>query len=312
MQLIRELERTPRGIYTGVIGFISPHNSAVFNVAIRTLILKDGTAHMGVGGGIVADSTPAEEYRECLLKADFLTRSRQPFQLIETMLWQQNQLRFLDMHLDRLQSSAAFFDIPFDRANVLSQIIAATCSLKSPNSHRIRLLFDQTGNVTIDATESTMENRTASVLLSAEPVNSKNIFLRHKTTHRERYNSEYVQALGDGFDEVIFVNERGEITEGAISNIFVQQNGKLLTPPLSSGVLPGIYRRHLLETNTTAQEQVLTVQDLIAAEAIFLCNAIRGLRSVKSLYINPNQSYTFSSSKSEEVSPAEAPRIRTV
>jgi para-aminobenzoate synthetase/4-amino-4-deoxychorismate lyase len=312
MQLIPELERAPRGIYTGAIGFISPDGSSGFNVAIRTLVMKDGVAQMGVGGGIVADSTPADEYRECLLKAGFLTRSRQSFKLIETMLWKSGELRFLDMHLDRLQSSAAYFDIPFDRADVLSQLAATTHQFEASNRYRIRLLLDQSGTVTLTTAESTEESLTASVRLSSEPVNSTDIFLRHKTTHRDRYNCEHAQALADGFDEVIFVNERGEVTEGAIGNIFIQQGGNLITPPISCGVLPGIYRRHLLETNAAAQERVLTVQDLVAAEAVFLCNSLRGLREVKSLSINRTQSYTFSSSKSEAVSSVETPRIKTV
>jgi para-aminobenzoate synthetase / 4-amino-4-deoxychorismate lyase len=285
MQLIRELERAPRGIYTGAIGFISPNNSAVFNVAIRTLVLKDGTAQMGVGGGIVADSTPAEEYRECLLKAGFLTRSRQPFQLIETMLWQRGQLRLLNMHLDRLESSATYFDIPFDRTSILSHIAATTNQLLPSESYRIRLLLDASGNTTLSHEHFTEDSESAalSAVLSPTSTNSTDVFLRHKTTNRERYNREYAQARADGFDEVIYINERGEVTEGAISNIFIRQDGKLLTPPLTSGVLPGIYRRHLLETNPAAEERVLTLRDLETAEAVFLCNALRGLRHITHL-----------------------------
>jgi len=285
MQLIRELERAPRGIYTGAIGFISPNDSAVFNVAIRTLVLKDGTAQMGVGGGIVADSTPAEEYRECLLKAVFLTRSHQPFQLIETMLCQQGQIRFFNMHLDRLESSATYFDIPFDRPTIQSQITATTNQLHPEESHRIRLLLDSSGNMAITAERLSPQSEASkiSVRLSPTPTNSTDVFLRHKTTHRERYNSDYAQARADGFDEVIYTNERSEVTEGAISNIFIQQDNKLLTPPLTSGVLPGIYRRHLLETDATAEERTLTIRDLETAEAVFLCNSVRGLRRVKHL-----------------------------
>jgi para-aminobenzoate synthetase / 4-amino-4-deoxychorismate lyase len=285
MQLIRELERAPRGIYTGAIGFISPNNSAVFNVAIRTLVLKDGTAQMGVGGGIVADSTPAEEYRECLLKAGFLTRSRQTFQLIETMLCQQTHLRFLDMHLDRLESSATYFDIPFDRPTIQSQITTATNQLPQEESHRIRLLLDSSGDLTLTTEKLSPESAATklSVRLSPTHTNSTDVFLRHKTTNREQYNTDYAQARADGFDEVIYINEHNEVTEGAISNVFIQQANKLLTPPLTSGVLPGIYRRHLLETNPTAEERTLTIHDLETAEAIFICNSVRGMRRVTNL-----------------------------
>jgi len=283
MQIIREMERAPRGIYTGAIGFISPHGSSVFNVAIRTLVLKDGLGQMGVGGGIVADSNPADEYRECLLKAEFLTRHRQDFQLIETMLWTDGNLPHLSMHLDRLESSSSYFDFPFDRADLLTRITDTSHQLQTGDRYRIRLLLDSSGNVTLTPTKLTEETATVSVRLLHEPTNSSDVFLRHKTTHREAYERQYAQARADGFDEVIFVNERGEVTEGAISNIFIRQGGKLLTPPLSSGVLPGIYRRHLLETNAIAEESILTTKDLVSAEAVFLCNSIRGLREVKSL-----------------------------
>jgi para-aminobenzoate synthetase / 4-amino-4-deoxychorismate lyase len=293
MQLIRQLERAPRGIYTGAIGFMSPGGFSVFNVAIRTLVLKGGIAHMGVGGGIVADSTPAEEYRECLLKAGFLTRSRRPFQLIETMLWQDDKLRFLNMHLDRLESSATYFDIPFDRTSILSQIAETTNQLQPGNSYRIRLLLDSSGNITLAPERFTTEPEgvPVSVVMSPTPTNSTDVFLRHKTTNRERYNLEYAQAHADGFDEIIFVNERGEVTEGAISNLFIRQGTKLLTPPLTSGVLPGIYRRHLLETNPAAEERVLTLQDLEAADAVFLCNSLRGLREITHLELGITPSF---------------------
>ncbi len=283
MQIIRELEQKPRGIYTGAIGFMSPNGSSVFNVAIRTIVLKNGAAHMGVGGGIVADSDPAEEYRECLLKAGFLTRHPRNFQLIETMLWENANLPFLRMHLDRLEASANYFSFPFDRTDVLARIARTTHQLQTGDSYRIRLLLDSSGNVSLTATKFTADTATVTICVSDEPTSSTDVFLRHKTTHREQYEREYAKARAGGFDEVIFMNERGEVTEGAISNIFVLQEGKLLTPPLSSGVLPGIYRRHLLETNPKAEERVLTMQDLESADAVFLCNSIRGMREVKSL-----------------------------
>jgi para-aminobenzoate synthetase/4-amino-4-deoxychorismate lyase len=283
MQIIRELEQKPRGIYTGAIGFMSPNGSSVFNVAIRTIVLKNGAAHMGVGGGIVADSDPAEEYRECLLKAGFLTRHPRNFQLIETMLWENAELPFLRMHLDRLEASANYFSFPFDRSAILARIADTTQQLQADDSYRIRLLLGSSGDVSLTATKFTADAATVTICISDKPTSSTDVFLRHKTTHREQYDREYAQARTDGFDEVIFMNERGEVTEGAISNIFVLQEGKLLTPPLNSGVLPGIYRRHLLETNPKAEERVLTMQDLQSAEAVFLCNSIRGMREVKSL-----------------------------
>ena len=282
MQIIHELEATPRGIYTGSIGYMSPDGSSTFNVAIRTLEVSNGKAQMGVGGGIVADSDPHDEYRECLLKAEFLIRRRRDFQLIETMLWD-GGFRFLSMHLDRMESSASYFGFAFDRAAIESQLFAESSLFNPRDLYRVRLLLDETGDLAITYSKhiSTTASQPGHIRLSSERTLSTDVFLRHKTTHRELYDSECAKCRADGFDDVIFLNERGEVAEGSISNIFIQRAGKLLTPPLSSGVLPGIFRRHLLETATTSEEDVLTLQDLGSAEAIYLCNSLRGLREVK-------------------------------
>lgn len=281
MKIIRELEETPRGIYTGSIGFMSPDGSSTFNVAIRTLDLAGNESRMGVGGGIVADSNPEDEYRECLLKAEFLVHSRRDFQLIETMFWN-GTFRFLSMHLDRMDASASYFNYRFDRAAITAQLNDESTSFEAESLYRVRLLLNESGDVTISyAKRVPATAEFERVRISPERTLSTDVFLRHKTTHRELYESQYASCRADGFDEVIFLNERDEVTEGAISNIFIRRKGKLLTPPLSSGVLPGIFRRHLLETDPAAKEAVLTVGDLESAEAIYLCNSLRGLREVK-------------------------------
>ena len=282
MEIIRELERKPRGAYTGAIGFISPHGASVFNVAIRTLALKDGRAQMGVGGGIVADSDPADEYRECLLKAAFLTRVRHDFQLIETMLWEKDFF-LLSMHLERLESSAAYFNFTCDRAAILLRLHELSKSFTAGKSYRVRLLLSSNGSFTVEDSELHAEQYGGCVRLSPERTSSTDVFMRHKTTQREIYDRRYAEARADGLDEVIFQNERGEIAEGAISNIFIRKSGKMITPPLNCGVLPGVFRRYLLETDANAEEGIVTMEDLKAAEAVFLCNSVRGLREVKTV-----------------------------
>jgi para-aminobenzoate synthetase/4-amino-4-deoxychorismate lyase len=282
MEIIHEAESTPRGIYTGAIGHIAPNRSATFNVAIRTLVLRDGHATMGVGGGIIADSDPASEFRECLLKASFLTRPPQDFQLIETILWNPADtvapFYLLDLHLDRLTASAAYFDIHCEAATITSQLHHHV-SILPRTPHRIRLLLDQSGHSAITSTPFT-PRPTGLIRISNHHTNSQDPFLRHKTTRRALYDREYARATADGFDEVLFLNEREELTEGAISNLFIRRNGRLLTPPLTSGVLPGVYRRHTLETDPTAQEAVLTMEDIHAADAIYICNSVRGMNQV--------------------------------
>jgi len=280
MEIIRELEPHPRGVYTGAIGFISPNGSSVFNVAIRTLTIKDGLARMGVGGGIVADSDPREEYRECQLKAAFLTRPRPAFQLIETMLWEK-EFRLLPLHLDRLESSAAYFDFNFDREAVLKQLRALSDSFEVGSSQRVRLLLDTNGEITLSNSELQTEPDSLRVKISEQSTSSTDVFLRHKTTQREFYNRALAAARAEGFDEVLFVNEKGELTEGAISNLFLDREGKLLTPPLVCGLLPGVFRRHLLATRTNTAERILTLADLQTADAVYLCNSVRGLRTIE-------------------------------
>jgi len=280
MQIIRELERQPRGIYTGAIGHIAPSGDATFNVAIRTLVLSNGAAHMGVGGGIVADSDPASEYRECQLKASFLTRPYAPFQLIETMLFDGVTMPLLPLHLDRLVVSAQYFDFYCDRAAIESRIVALTASLP-PTPHVLRLLLDATGETTLTPTVlSSDDPATLSICISRHRTRSSDVFLRHKTTHRELYNTELARARVEGFDELLFLNERDELTEGAISTLFIRKEGELLTPPLTAGVLDSVLRRHILATDSSAREATLTIADLTIADAVYLGNSVRGLRQV--------------------------------
>lgn len=282
MEIIHELEAAPRGIYTGSIGYMSPDGSCTFNVAIRTVDLTEGHAHMGVGGGIVADSDPQDEYRECLLKTEFLTRTRREFQLIETMLWN-GDFQFLPMHLARMQSSASYFGFPFDQCEITSRLTAEASLCEPGQLYRMRLLLDERGNLTVSRTNhipdsSVLKGR---IRLSSKRTLSTDIFLRHKTTNRELYDWNYAKCRASGLDDVIFMNEKDEVTEGTISNIFIKKGGRLLTPPLHCGVLPGIYRRYVLESDPASEEVVLTVQDLESADSIFLCNSLRGLREVR-------------------------------
>jgi para-aminobenzoate synthetase/4-amino-4-deoxychorismate lyase len=286
MQIIRELERAPRGVYTGAIGMMGPGGACTFNVPIRTLVIRDGHARMGVGGGIVADSLPQDEYRECQLKAAFLTRMRPEFQLIETLLWNHGY-SLLTEHMERLESSAAYFGFSLHLNEVISRLQTLSKSFEDDHAYRIRLLLQKNGELTIETMAYRPGRLTGHVKLSSARTTSTDVFLRHKTTWRNIYDHEYAQARADGFDDVVFANEKGEITEGAISNIYIEKDGMLLTPPLSSGVLPGVYRRHLLETHPHAAERVLTAEDLKAADAIFLCNSVRGVHRIAKLCTGP-------------------------
>jgi para-aminobenzoate synthetase/4-amino-4-deoxychorismate lyase len=294
MQLLAELEDAPRGVYTGAIGFFSPQQT-VFNVAIRTLELEDGYGIMGAGSGIVIDSDPAEEYRECLLKASFLTgpahrttnsfiASRPDnFFLIETMLWN-GAYPFIELHLDRLADSADYFDFACDRAairNVLAQH-AQQFTERGPRKVRL-LMIDPEGNVQISSEElptSPDPDRVARVCISPHRTDPADPALYHKTTQRTLYALEYLDAQRHGFDDVLFLNLRGELTEGAISNVFIEKDGKWFTPPIESGLLAGVFRRHLLATRPEIEERLLRLNDLREADGVYIANAVRGLRRV--------------------------------
>jgi para-aminobenzoate synthetase/4-amino-4-deoxychorismate lyase len=286
MQLIAELEEGPRGVYTGAIGFFSLRQT-VFNVAIRTLELDGERGTMGAGSGVVIDSDAAAEYRECLLKAEFLTRSAtelpERFSLIETMLWD-GGYPLLELHLDRLADSAKYFDFACERDAVKAALEQYAQRFRGRAARKVRLLLDSEGGfeITDEAlAQAGGEQRAGRVRIAAERTDPADRMLYHKTTHRPLYAQAFEKAAREGFDDVLFLNLRGEVTEGAISNVFVEKDGRWLTPPVECGLLAGVYRRHLLETRPEIEEHVLFLDDLRRADAIYLANAVRGLRRVE-------------------------------
>jgi len=279
MEIIRELERVPRGVYTGAIGFFSPGDEIVFNVPIRTIVLEDGRGEMGIGSGIVIDSVVEDEYQECLLKAEFLSLTGQPLQLIESILWDSGY-KLLSFHRQRLESSAACVGFEFDGEAFMTLLGGQARQFQCGVRYKVRILLNPAGALTCDVTPVDEPTEVGKVVVSAMRTSSADKFLRHKTTHRQRYDQMLSRARRLGYDEVLFLNERGEVTEGAISNIFIETEGRWLTPPVACGLLPGVYRRHLLETNPAAREKILRLEDLQTADAIYICNAVRGLRQV--------------------------------
>ncbi|MGC1460975.1 MAG: aminodeoxychorismate synthase component I [Terracidiphilus sp.] len=286
MQLLAELEKRPRGVYTGAIGYFSQQRT-VFNVAIRTLELDGEKGTMGVGSGIVIDSAAKEEYHECVLKAEFLIRSAQRFperfQLIETMLWD-GGYPLLELHLDRLMDSAEYFAFQCEREAIRAALEEHARVFEAGALRRVRLLVDREGCMNIGdealAVNGGNDAKAARAYISQHRTDANDPMLFHKTTHRPLYGEAFKEAVNRGFDDVLFMNGAGEITEGAISNIFIEKDGQLLTPPVDCGLLAGVYRRHLLETRANAEERVLYPEDLRREDGVYLCNALRGLRRV--------------------------------
>jgi para-aminobenzoate synthetase / 4-amino-4-deoxychorismate lyase len=295
MEIIRELESSPRGVYTGAIGHLAPDGKAAFNVAIRTLTLTRKEEHLwtgniGVGGGIVYDSTPQGEFDECQIKLSFLKRqSKGAFDLIETLKRSEDGTFFLlEAHLERLQGSARFFDYPFDRHAVQTTLETRSKALGS-GTWRIRLLLKSDGTLEISQTELSTETKTAShdilFRVSDQPIDSQNTFIYHKTTRRDLFDTARTKAQRNkGCDEVLFLNEKGEVTEGTISNLFIRKGGRFLTPPISCGLLAGTLRAHLLaDPSLSLCEEILTLDDVLSADEIFFGNSVRGLQKARLL-----------------------------
>jgi para-aminobenzoate synthetase/4-amino-4-deoxychorismate lyase len=303
MQIIRELEQEPRGFYTGAIGwFDAPGDGHAIgdfclSVPIRTLVLQAPESRggqsgsmavragqMGVGAGIVHDSVAAEEYAECRLKAEFLTGLPNEFELFETMhATRETGCRHLDLHLQRLRSSASYFGFSYDEKQV-RKILQQTCNALPPGAHRLRLALNQAGTCTLQSVPlpdlpavKSPAPQPVKVLLAHQPTEASDLFLRHKTTRRARYDAAWRAAEARGAFDMLFCNAQGELTEGARSNVFVKLEGRWHTPPLDAGLLPGVMRTVLLaDPAWDASERRLTFDDLRRAEQIVVCNALRG------------------------------------
>lgn len=295
MEIINGLESRPRGVYCGAIGYFAPDGDFTLSVPIRTAtIRKDhhgnmAIGNMGIGSGIVADSDVAAEYDECALKARFLTELNPACDLIETLKWTPREgLLRLDLHLERMAKSAAAFYRPIDLDSIRGQLLHRVKDLTL--LHRVRLTLARDGSVYITVTELTEEmlGQPLTVCFAGPRVASSNAMLRHKTSMRDAFDSVRAEAIKkhDVID-VIFVNEKGEVTEGAISNIIAEIDGKLLTPPIDCGLLGGIMRQTLIGDHGAIKEAILSTNDIKHASKLYICNSVRELVPVTLLDVEP-------------------------
>lgn len=297
MEIINELEVGPRGVYTGAIGYFAPDGSAAFNVPIRTLRLAGGRGEMGVGAGITYDSDPREEWQESLLKGSFLTHRQPQFHLFETILWQHDTGYYLlDQHLRRLGEAAKFFKFTCD-VEEIGRLLAAAARDFVGICQRVRVALDKDGRLEVTATAVAPPARlglppqpepaTPSLPLvsfASEVLGTTGPWPFHKTSRRDRYSREYALALELGHVDRLFRNERGEVTEGCIHNLIVFRQGGYVTPPIDCGLLPGVMREQLLAAGAPPlKEMVLTEEEVRAAEAVYLCNSVRGVVRVEVL-----------------------------
>ncbi|WP_244814375.1 aminodeoxychorismate synthase component I [Caballeronia sp. Lep1P3] len=287
MQLIDAIESTPRGLYTGAIGWVDAGGDFCMSVAIRTLVIdaagKRGV--LGIGAGIVLDSVAQSEYDECLLKARFLTGADPGIELFETAYATHDErvrhyVRHYARHVARLSASASYLGFPFDERALHAQVAQHCAGFDAGKPYRLRIALDKSGRFAMtSAPLAPLPPDTVDVLLASErgfaPQSSGDVLLRHKTTRRADYDRAWKAAEAEGAFDMLFTNERGELTEGGRSSVFVKLGGTWWTPPVDAGVLPGVMRAVLIE-ELGARERTLAPADLDRAEDMLISNALRG------------------------------------
>ena len=269
MEIIQKTEKAPRGVYCGTIGILLPKGKRIFNVAIRTLQMQGNQAIYGVGGGITWDSKWESEYQETKQKSAVLYRQEPRFELLTTGHIHQGELTFLDQHLTRLREASRYFAYPYDEPKLLKELQEELAHLESNLDYRCRIALQKNGTFHLVITELT--DLPASYLqaqLTEQKLDLATPFTYFKTSQRDH--------LSQSEREQIFHLPDGTLLETTIGNLVLEIGGQLYTPPAHLPLLDGIYRRHLLETQQV-EEKLLTLNDLIDADRIYACNALRGL-----------------------------------
>ncbi|MBY4897313.1 chorismate-binding protein [Cupriavidus sp. AU9028] len=294
MEIIAELESSPRGLYTGSIGWMDAPapgerlGRGALSVAIRTLVLGPLTdrglraGEMGVGSGIVHDSVAAQEFAECGWKARFLTEHDPGVSLIETLRVESGQCLRLEAHLARLAASAAAlgFPVDIDAARARLQQAARACR---EGGARLRLTLDKSGTLGITgAALAALPTGPVGVTLATETLPPADPLRRHKTTHRAAYDRGWQAAERAGAFDSLFFNTRGELLEGGRSSVFARVDGHWLTPPLDADILPGVMRGEVLRDplhwlGGPVREATITVPMLRRADRLVLANSLRGV-----------------------------------
>ena len=273
MEIIKKVEKQPRGVYCGAIGILVPQGPSIFNVAIRTLQMEETKAIYGVGGGITWDSNWEAEYEETKQKAAVLYRQDPKFDLISTGRIHQGKLLFLEEHIKRLQESSRYFDYPFNAEKAHYQVEALCQSLDLNTDYRLKMSLAKDGELKFEHSQLTNLSDDfcqARLVEQRHPLDSPYTFF--KTSYRPHLNIEP--------HEQIYYNHEGQLLETSIGNIVLKIEDQLYTPPVHLGLLNGIYRQSLI-TENKLKEKVLTVKDLKQAQAIYGCNAVRGLYELK-------------------------------
>ncbi|MEA4863328.1 MAG: chorismate-binding protein [Victivallaceae bacterium] len=283
MKLLAQLEESPRRIYTGAVGCVLPGRRFRFNVAIRTLICLRDRMETGVGGGVVCDSTPDSEWNEALLKSRYATCRMPDFEVFETLGWNaRDGFCRLEKHVRRAVASQRYFCRGYVTGNIERALAAKEPELAgNPVYHDgacVKFRLGYGGEATVEISpprKPDWHGLPLRLLLSRDRTSSQDVYLYHKTTNREFYDSRLTAAKANGFHEVIFMNENGELTEGAVSSLFIRKGDRWLTPAPDCGLLPGVWRAERLAA-LNAVECVLGIEDLRTADEVIVGNSLRG------------------------------------
>ncbi|MBA4250217.1 MAG: aminodeoxychorismate synthase, component I [Chlorobiaceae bacterium] len=286
MEIISEIEKSERGIYTGAIGIITPKKS-VFSVAIRTLEIdkKTSTGKIGLGSGIVWDSVARDEFNEVKLKANFLTQANNYFDLFESMLIERNEIFLLNEHLERLKNAADFFLFKFNLKKISNLISKIISGVEFKKKYKLKLILNKWGKINYELNELNPLPSLIRINVSSKKINTQNKFQYFKTTNRNFYNSFLNYNRDNNFFETIFLNEKNELAEGTITNIFLKKNNIFVTPPIDSGILNGLYRADKIK-NENVEERKLFLEDLLNCSEAILTNSVRKEICVDEIYLD--------------------------
>jgi para-aminobenzoate synthetase / 4-amino-4-deoxychorismate lyase len=273
MSLITKLEKEPRNVYCGAIGYIQPDKKAVFNVPIRTVWVdqKSSEATFGVGGGVTWDSTLTGEYAELLSKVSFLKNFLPDFYLIESFRLDNGYIFLQNRHMERLIESARYFNYQLDEKKV-KEALDHTAKNHPNGLYKLRLLLTKTGTYSIETHSIEETSKPQICCLANHPVNKSTPFLYHKTTLRTVYEER--RKGNDAFFDTLLWNEDRHLTEFTNGNVVFLIKGKRVTPPIKDGLLGGTFRKELLDTGEII-EQSLSLDNLKEAEAIWFINSVR-------------------------------------
>ncbi|RTK96065.1 MAG: chloroperoxidase, partial [Neisseriaceae bacterium] len=273
---------SPRDVYTGSIGYILPNNDMMFNVAIRTISKyhNEKFAQFGAGGGITIQSNTLDEWNEIKIKTKFITNFyKTKFGIVESMLFKDNNIQNIDKHLNRLKNTADHLLFECNLEQINNRVLQYIKNEKLSDTCKLRLELDYQHNLLIEHCAIAKAKQPIRVGLLKHKIDTSHFMFKYKTTSpltRGLYTELHNKYTNDEVDEIIFVNQNNEITESRFFNIIIEYQGRLITPPLSCGLLPGIFRQTMID-NDELVEEIITPNMLKSATRLYLCNYVRGL-----------------------------------